>query len=164
VKLCRAPPATLTVLHICTAKKQYRFQQQQQRQVSHAACFEVVLLPLLLLLQRATITVHDGKILVKTEIVKAIITADKVILIKGRWAVPGQYQGSTRAVPGQYQGSTRAVPGQYQGSTRAVPGQYQGSTRAVPGSPARQPSTAAPVGASSSSSTTTTTQQEQTCF
>eukprot|EP00878_Enallax_costatus_P034437 GHUV01038182.1.p1 GENE.GHUV01038182.1~~GHUV01038182.1.p1 ORF type:complete len:105 (+),score=21.52 GHUV01038182.1:13-327(+) len=34
--------------------------------------------------QRATIVVHDGKILVKTEIVKAIITADKAILIKGR--------------------------------------------------------------------------------
>eukprot|EP00879_Flechtneria_rotunda_P013773 GHRR01014386.1.p1 GENE.GHRR01014386.1~~GHRR01014386.1.p1 ORF type:complete len:605 (+),score=216.31 GHRR01014386.1:2112-3926(+) len=34
--------------------------------------------------QRATIAVHDGKILVKTEIVKAIITADKAILIKGR--------------------------------------------------------------------------------
>jgi hypothetical protein len=39
---------------------------------------------LLLLLQRATIVVHDGKILVKTEIVKAIITADKAVLIKGR--------------------------------------------------------------------------------
>jgi hypothetical protein len=36
------------------------------------------------LLQRATITVHDGKILVKTEVVKAIITADKAVLIKGR--------------------------------------------------------------------------------
>jgi hypothetical protein len=35
-------------------------------------------------LQRATITVHDGKILVKTEVVKAIITADKAVLIKGR--------------------------------------------------------------------------------
>lgn len=35
-------------------------------------------------LQRATIVVHDGKILVKTEIVKAIITADKAIIIKGR--------------------------------------------------------------------------------
>ncbi|WIA29778.1 hypothetical protein OEZ86_012252 [Tetradesmus obliquus] len=34
--------------------------------------------------QRATIVVHDGKILVKTEIVKAIITADKAVLIKGR--------------------------------------------------------------------------------
>ncbi|KAF8068278.1 SULP1 [Scenedesmus sp. PABB004] len=34
--------------------------------------------------QRATIAVHDGKILVKTEIVKAIITADKAILIKSR--------------------------------------------------------------------------------
>ncbi|KAF6264157.1 hypothetical protein COO60DRAFT_221808 [Scenedesmus sp. NREL 46B-D3] len=34
--------------------------------------------------QRATIAVHDGKILVKTEIVKAIITADKAVLIKGR--------------------------------------------------------------------------------
>ncbi|KAF8060603.1 MRS2-G [Scenedesmus sp. PABB004] len=34
--------------------------------------------------QRATIAVHDGKILVKTEIVKAIITADRAILIKGR--------------------------------------------------------------------------------
>jgi hypothetical protein len=41
-------------------------------------------LPVVLLLQRATIAVHDGKILVKTEIVKAIITADKAVLIKGR--------------------------------------------------------------------------------
>jgi hypothetical protein len=45
----------------------------------------LLVLVLLLLLQRATIAVHDGKILVKTEIVKAIITADKAILIKGRW-------------------------------------------------------------------------------
>jgi hypothetical protein len=45
--------------------------------------------PALLLLQRATIAVHDGKILVKTEIVKAIITADKAVLIKGRWGLGG---------------------------------------------------------------------------
>lgn len=37
-----------------------------------------------LLLQRATIVVHEDKILVKTEIVKAIITPDKAVLIKGR--------------------------------------------------------------------------------
>lgn len=35
-------------------------------------------------LQRATIVVHEEKILVKTEIVKAIITPDKAVLIKGR--------------------------------------------------------------------------------
>jgi hypothetical protein len=35
-------------------------------------------------LQRATIVVHEDKILVKTEIVKAIITPDKAVLIKGR--------------------------------------------------------------------------------
>jgi hypothetical protein len=40
-------------------------------------------------MQRATIVVHDGKILVKTEIVKAIITADKAVLIKGRWGQGG---------------------------------------------------------------------------
>eukprot|EP00775_Hariotina_reticulata_P005093 gene5093-5334_t len=34
--------------------------------------------------QRATIIVHESKILVKTEVVKAIITADKAVLIKGR--------------------------------------------------------------------------------
>jgi hypothetical protein len=34
--------------------------------------------------QRATIVVHDDKVLVKTEIVKAIITPDKAVLIKGR--------------------------------------------------------------------------------
>eukprot|EP00878_Enallax_costatus_P017430 GHUV01018307.1.p1 GENE.GHUV01018307.1~~GHUV01018307.1.p1 ORF type:complete len:773 (+),score=257.30 GHUV01018307.1:352-2670(+) len=34
--------------------------------------------------QRATIAVHDGKILVKTEVVKAIITPDKAVLIKSR--------------------------------------------------------------------------------
>lgn len=36
------------------------------------------------MLQRATIVVHEDKILVKTEIVKAIITPDKAVLIKGR--------------------------------------------------------------------------------
>jgi hypothetical protein len=45
---------------------------------------EATLVLVLLWLQRATIAVHDGKILVKTEIVKAIITADKATLIKGR--------------------------------------------------------------------------------
>jgi hypothetical protein len=34
--------------------------------------------------QRATIIVHESKVLVKTEVVKAIITADKAVLIKGR--------------------------------------------------------------------------------
>jgi len=34
--------------------------------------------------QRATIVVHEEKVLVKTEIVKAIITPDKAVLIKGR--------------------------------------------------------------------------------
>lgn len=60
-------------------------------------------------------------------------------------AVPGtvllQYWSSTRvvsvAVPGQYQGSTKAVPKQYQGSTEEVPEQYQGSTGPGPG-PDRQ--------------------------
>jgi hypothetical protein len=40
--------------------------------------------PSVALLQRATIVVHEEKILVKTEIVKAIITPDKAVLIKGR--------------------------------------------------------------------------------
>jgi hypothetical protein len=45
----------------------------------------LTLLFMIFVMQRATIAVHDGKILVKTEIVKAIITADKAVLIKGRW-------------------------------------------------------------------------------
>lgn len=54
------------------------------RYVMHELCVEPCCMLCCAVLQRATIVVHEDKILVKTEIVKAIITPDKAVLIKGR--------------------------------------------------------------------------------
>lgn len=59
--------------------------------------------------QRATIVVHEEKVLVKTEIVKAIITPDKAVLIKGRceWAAAQGGLGSEHCLL-KYNGHTWA--------------------------------------------------------
>jgi hypothetical protein len=69
-------------------------QQQQQQEEGATGLRQHMLLPcptdltvpcpVVVAVQRATIVVHEDKVLVKTEIVKAIITPDKAVLIKGR--------------------------------------------------------------------------------
>lgn len=62
-------------------------------------------------LQRATIVVHEEKVLVKTEIVKAIITPDKAVLIKGRCGTRRSWQRCWLLAAGRGGGAGAEIQG-----------------------------------------------------